>query len=128
MRRKLTLLGIGAVLALALVGAASATPGNGKNTVFIFNDCDNGVGEITLVSQASLAGLFATAHVVGSNHPAPLVSLAYEVYVGATLIDSGAYAHANPQRGQPLVTCDGSFDVDGLTFVIRVVGFFPAGS
>lgn len=127
MRKTLAVLVLGSAIALTLTGTAPATPGNGKNAVFIFNDCDGGVGEITLVSQASPAGRFATAHVVGSNRPAPLVSLDYEIYDGGVVIDSGGYAHPHPQQGQPLVTCNGSFTVDGLTFVITVTGFFPAG-
>ena len=128
MRRTLALIGIGAALALASVGAASATPGNGTNAIFIFNDCDSGVGQITLINQGSLAAKFATAHVVGSNRPAPLVSLNYEIYDGTVLIDSGGYAHAHPQQGRSIVTCNGSFDVGGLTFLITVTAFFPAGS
>ena len=57
--------------ALAVSGSAIAAPGNGTNTVYVFNDCDSGVGQVALVSQASAAGRFATAHLVASNRPAP---------------------------------------------------------
>jgi hypothetical protein len=128
MRHVLT---IGALLALslALSASATATPGNGKNTVYIFNDCDGGVGEITLVSQASASGLFATAHLLASNRPAPLISLDYEVVLdGVGTVDSGSYSHPHPQQGQPIVSCTGHFDIpDGVVY-IEVTGFFPAGT
>jgi hypothetical protein len=127
MHRLMVLLSIAAV-ALAVAGTGQGVPGSGKNAVFIFNNCDHGIGQITLVSQASPNGLFATAHVVGSNRPAPLISLDYEVYSGTQLLESGGYAHAHPQQGQPIVTCNGTFSIGDLTFVIRVTGFFPAGS
>jgi len=128
MRRTLTLIAVATALTLSLAGPVAAAPGNGKNTVFILNNCDSGIGEITLVSQASLNGRFATAHVVGSNRPAPLISLDYKVSLGADLLESGGYAHKHPQQGQPVVTCVGSFAVEGLTFEITVTAFFPAGS
>ncbi len=128
MRRTLVLLLLVVATGLSVAATASAAPGNGKNAVLIFNDCDSGVGQITLVSQASLNGLYATAHVVGTNRPAPLVSLNYELYDGAVLIDSGGYAHPHPQQGHPLVTCNGSFTIDGLRFEITVTAFFPAGA
>jgi hypothetical protein len=124
------ILAIAASLAAAscLAAGASAGPGNGKNAVFIFNDCSGGVGEVTLVSQASPSGLFATAHVVASNRPAPLISLDYELYIGGELIETGGYAHAHPQNGQPIVSCSGTFATGALVFVIEVTGFFPAGA
>lgn len=115
-------------LVLAVTGPAAAVPGNGTNAVFIFNDCDHGVGQITLVSEASANGLFATAHVVGSNRPAPLISLAYDLFIGDELIESGGFEHKNPQQGQPIVSCIGSFTIGDLRFEIAVTGFFPAGS
>lgn len=115
-------------MALAVSAPATATPGNGVNTVYIFNDCDHGVGEVTLVSQASAKGLFATAHVLESNRPAPLISLAYELMLdGIGTVDTGSFAHAHPQQGQPIVACTGSFEVPGGVIYIEVTGFFPAG-
>ena len=93
MRRQLALIGIAAALTFSLCGTAAAVPGNGANGLLIFNDCDSGVGEITLVNQGSLNGLFATAHVVGTNRPVPLISLEYDLYIGGELIESGGYAH-----------------------------------
>lgn len=127
MRRALTLLAF-LGCALAISGSAIATPGNGKNTLYIFNDCDSGVGEITLVSQASGAGRFATAHLVENNRPAPLVSLAYDVVLdGIGIVESGSFSHAHPQQGQPIVRCNGHFEVPGGVVDIVVTGFFPAG-
>ena len=128
MRRLTAFFAIGAVVALALIGSAGAVPGNGKNAFFIFNDCDSGVGEIVLVNQASLTGAFATAHIVGSNRPAPLVSLDYEIFIGEDLIDSGSIRHEHPQQGQPLISCTGSFTLDELRFEVDVTAFLPAGS
>jgi hypothetical protein len=135
MHRSIRMAAAAAVAALAFAGSAAATPGNGKNTVLIFNEC--GGTSITLVSQASSAGAFATAHVVGSNAPAPLVSLAYvataEIDGDTVVLDSGSYEHAHPQQGQPLVSCTGSFAITDpasgleITFHITVTGFFPRG-
>jgi hypothetical protein len=127
MRRALALIGIAATVALSLAVTAGAAPGNGTNAVLIFNNCDHGVGQVTLVSQASAAGRFATAHVVGTNRPAPLISLQYDLFAGDELIESGGFEHSHPQQGQPVVTCSGSFTIDGLRFEIQVTGFFPAG-
>jgi hypothetical protein len=123
-------------VALAFAATAGAVPGKGKNALLIFNDC--GGTTITLVSQASPNAAFATAHVVGSNAPAPLVSLAYvataEIDGETVVLDSGAYGHAHPQRGKPLVTCTGTFAVTDpgsgleITFHITVTGFFPRGT
>ena len=127
MRKTLTLLAL-LGCALAISGSAIATPGNGTNTVYVFNDCDSGVAEITLVSQASDAGRFATAHLVASNRPAPLVSLAYDVVLdGIGVVESGSFSHAQPQKGQPIVRCTGHFDIPGGVVRIVVTGFFPAG-
>ena len=121
------LVGVIAAVTLATATAASAVPGNGQNALLIFNDCDSGVGEVTLMSQASAAGRFATAHVVGTNRPAPLISLRYEAYSGTELVDEGGFAHANTQKGQPVVHCTGTFMIGDLRFEIEVAGFFPAG-
>jgi hypothetical protein len=113
--------------ALVIASSAVATPGNGQNTVYIFNDCDSGVGEITLVSQASDRGRFATAHLLASNRPAPLISLAYEVVLDGVVVDSGSFSHGHPQKGQPIVNCTGHFEIPGGRIDIVVSGFFPAG-
>ncbi len=127
MRNTLALVAL-LVCALVIASSAVATPGNGQNTVYIFNDCDSGVGEVTLVGQASDSGLFATAHLLGSNRPAPLISLTYEVVLdGIGVVDSGSYSHAHQQQGQPIVNCTGYFDIPGGTIEIEVSGFFPAG-
>jgi hypothetical protein len=127
MRRTFTLV---VLLSLALVIASSAvaTPGNGRNTVYIFNDCDSGVGKVTLVGQASDRGLFATAHLLASNRPAPLISLAYKVVLDDIgVVDSGSYSHSHPQQGQLIVNCTGYFDIPDGRIEIEVSGFFPAG-
>jgi hypothetical protein len=128
MRRRTALAGVVAAVALGVAATASASPGNGTNALLIFNDC--GGTSVTLVSQGK--GAFATAHVVASNAPAPLVSLAYvataEVDGQTVVVDSGEFAHAHPQQGQPLISCTGEFTVGDLTFHIEVTGFFPHGT
>ncbi len=124
-----------AILTLAMPATVQAAPGNGTNAVLVFNDC--GGTAITLVSQASPRAAFATAHVVGSNRPAPLTSLSYVVTAvidGETVVlDSGGYAHPHVQQGQPVVSCSGYFTTTDpesgllLTITIQVTGFFPAG-
>ena len=114
--------------ALVIANTAIATPGNGQNTVYIFNDCDSGAGDVTLVSQASERGRFATAHLVAGNRPAPLISLAYEVVLdGVGVVDSGSFSHPHAQKGQPIVNCTGHFDIPDGRIDIVVSGFFPAG-
>ena len=132
MRRRLaTVLGLVA-LVLAFPGIAAAVPGSGQNALFVSLECDDG-SELTLISQAHLNGRFATAHIVGSNRPVPLVSLAFVVSIGGVVVDSGSYGHAHPQQGQPMVNCTGSFElVDPATgelvlFDVESSGFFPAG-
>jgi hypothetical protein len=128
MRTRLVLVGLLAALALAVPTTGSAVPGSGTNAIPISLTCDSGVGELTLISEASLAGLFATAHIVGSNRPAPLISLDFEVFSNGELVDSGSFGHEHPQQGQPIVTCRGSFMIGDLTVVFTSTGFFPAGT
>ena len=119
-------------LVLAFPGIVAAVPGSGQNALIVSLECEDG-SDLSLVSQAHLNGRFATAHIVGSNRPVPLVSLSFVVSVGGVVVDSGSFGHAHPQQGQPLVDCTGSFElVDPATgelvmFDIESTGFFPAG-
>jgi hypothetical protein len=119
-------------LVLAFPGIVAAVPGSGQNALLVSLECDDG-SELTLISQAHLNGLFATAHIVGSNRPVPLVSLSFVVSVGGVVVDSGSFGHAHPEQGQPLVDCTGSFELTDpatgelVTFDIESTGFFPAG-
>ena len=119
-------------LVLAFPGIVAAVPGSGQNALIVSLECEDG-SDLSLVSQAHLNGRFATAHIVGSNRPVPLVSLSFVVSVGGVVVDSGSFGHAHPQQGQPLVDCTGSFElIDPATgelvmFDIESTGFFPAG-
>ena len=132
MRRRLASLLTVTALALAFPGTVAAVPGSGQNALIVSLECEDG-SELTLISQAHLNGRFATAHIVGSNRPVPLVSLSYVVSIGGVVVDSGSYRHEHPQQGQALVDCTGSFElVDPATgevvrFDIESTGFFPAG-
>lgn len=119
-------------LILAFPGIVAAVPGSGQNALLVSLECEDG-SELTLISQAHLNGLFASAHIVGSNRPVPLVSLSFVVSVGGEVVDSGSFGHAHPQQGQAMVDCTGSFELvdpvtgEPVTFDIESTGFFPAG-
>ena len=132
MRRRLASVLTLMALALAFPGIVAAVPGGGQNALIVSLECEDG-SELSLISQAHLNGRFATAHIIGSNRPVPLVSLSYVVSIGGVVVDNGSFGHAHPQQGQALVDCAGSFElVDPATgglvmFDIESTGFFPAG-
>jgi hypothetical protein len=132
MRRFVAVLLTLLALTLALPATVAAVPGSGQNAIVVTLECDDG-SELSLISQASLNGRFATAHIIGSNRPVPLVSLSFVVSIDGVVVDSGSFEHAQPQQGQPLVSCTGFFEfTDPATgALLRVdlesTGFFPAG-
>ena len=119
-------------LTLAFPALVAAVPGSGQNALTVSLECEDG-SNLTLISQAHLNGRFATAHIVGSNRPVPLISLSFVVSIGGVVVDSGSYGHANPEQGQPPISCTGFFELTDpatgelVRFDIEVTGFFPAG-
>ena len=93
MRRALATVLTLVALVLAFPSIVAAVPGSGQNALFVSLECEDG-SELTLISQAHLNGRFATAHIVGSNRPVPLVSLSCVVSIGGVMVDSGSFGHA----------------------------------